>query len=161
MHLIDYDKMREIIKNGLETHLKVPVIRGNQTAKQPDYPFVSYNITTIAGANNGTWQQHEDGIDRKLVRSIWSFSVLAQSWNKSVSLANKTREWIDRAGRLILSDNGITVQSIGEITNRDNILTVEYECKNGFDVVFYVYDETANTIEQSSYIESAETIRTE
>ena len=54
-----------------------------------------------------------------------------------------------------MKDNGVIVQSVTNITNRDNILTVEYEYKNGFDVVFYLFDETENNIEQSGVIEEA------
>lgn len=135
----------------------MPVIRGNQTAELPAYPFASYNITTLASANNGTYQEHADGIDRLMVRSIWSFSFLSGDYDESVGLAIKAREWFERTGRTWLADNGVTVQSTTEITNRDNILTVEYERKNGFDVVFYVYDEVENPADTSGYIESVET----
>lgn len=137
----------------------MPVIRGNQTAAAPAYPYVSYNVTTIAGANNGTWQQHPDGIDRKMVRSIWSISTLSDDWDKSVELAVKAREWFEHSGRAWLAQHGAIVQSTTEINNRDNILTVEYERKNGFDVVFYVYDEAENLIGTTGYIESAEVAR--
>lgn len=157
--MIAYEKMRSIIPKGLADYLGVKVVRGNQAAPAPAYPYGSYNVTTIAGANNGTWQQHDDGIDRKLVRSIWSFTWLADDWDTSVSLAIKARSWLEHTGRLFLSEHGITVQSITDITNRDNVLTVEYERKNGFDVVFYVYDEVENLEDTNGYIESAEVTR--
>lgn len=156
MHLIDYKKMRETIPKGLKEYLGVPIIRGNQTAPAPAYPYGTYNVTTIAGANNGTWQQHEDGIDRLMVRSIWSFSFLSDDWDESVNLATKAREWFQHTGRSRLAEHGVTVQSTTEITNRDNILTVDYERKNGFDVFFYVYDEVGNPASTYGYIESAE-----
>ena len=70
--------------------------------------------------------------------------------SESVALASKAREWLDRSGTVYLNDNDIIVQSVGSITNRDNFLTVEYEHKNGFDVVFWLYDEVSFTRE---YIE--------
>ena len=51
-----YDKLRETVVKGLKDYLNVPVIRGNQNAEPPDYPYVSYNITTLESANNGTWE---------------------------------------------------------------------------------------------------------
>lgn len=153
--MINYDNMRATIPKGLQEHLKVPVIRGNQTAPAPELPYGTYNVTTIATANNGTWQQHEDGVDRKLVRSIWSFSFLSKDWDESVALAIKAREWLEHTGRLWLKDHGITVQSTTEITNRDNVLTVEYERKNGFDAYFYAFDEVEKP-NADRYIESAE-----
>lgn len=158
--MIPYNEMSTVIATGLKKHLGVIVIQGNQTAPAPAYPYGTYNVTTIAGANHGSWQQHTDGKDRKLVRSIWSFSWLSDDWDESVGMAIKAREWFEHTGRALLSEKGITVQSVTEITNRDNILTVEYERKNGFDVVFYVYDEVENLADASNeYIESAEVAR--
>lgn len=138
--MIAYKDMREAVATGLRQYLGVPVIRGNQSAKAPSYPYVAYNVTTVASENNGTYQRHEDGIDRLLVRSIWSISALSADWDESVSLAAKAREWFNHTGRAWLAEKGVTVQTTTEITNRDNVLTVEYERKNGFDVAFYVYD---------------------
>lgn len=144
--MIPYNKLREVIPAGLSKYLGITVIRGNQTAPAPAYPYGTYNVTTIASANNGTWEMHEDGIDRKLVKSVWSFSLLSDDWDESVELAIKARDWFDHSGRVWLADNGVFVQSVTGITNRDNILTVDYERKNGFDVTFYVYDEVETVV---------------
>lgn len=153
--MIPYKELTTAIPTGLREHLGIEVIQGNQTALPPSYPYGTYNVTTIAGANNGTWQVDADGKARKRVRSIWSFSWLSDDWDESVTLAIKAKNWFEHTGRAWLSEKGITVQSVTEITNRDNILTVEYERKNGFDVVFYVYDEENNLADTNSYIESA------
>ena len=154
--MIDYKSIRTVVQKALKAYLGIQVIRGNQSAPAPDYPYMSYNITTLAGANNGTWQEHDDGIDRKLVRSIWSFSSLSDDWDESVQNAIKAREWFEHAGRTMLAEHGITVQSTTEINNRDNILTVDYERKNGFDVVFYLYDEVESIVDTNGYIVDAE-----
>ena len=151
--MIDLKSKRTAIASGLREYIGVPMIRGDQTAQSPSYPFGVYNVTTIAGANNGTYQQHDDGVDRLMVRSIWSFTFLAADWETSVTLATKAREWFLHGGRVWLSDHGIVVQSATDIGNRDNILTVEYERKNGFDVVFYVYDEAENPTNSAGSIE--------
>lgn len=147
--MIDYNTLKQTVPKGLKEHLGIPIIRGNQTAKAPAHPYGTYNVTTIATKNGGTYQQHADGIDRKLVRSIWSFSFISDDWDESVGHAIKAREWFEHTGRLWLSDRGITVQSVTDITNRDNILTVDYERKNGFDVVFYVYDAVDNPCDET------------
>ena len=153
--MIAYKQMRSAVAQGLKDCLGVPVIRGNQTAEAPPYPYAVYNVTTIAGENNGTYQQHEDGTDRLMVRSIWSFSFLSKDWDESVMLATMAREWFLHSGRVYLSDHGINVQSATDITNRDNLLTVEYERKNGFDVVFYVFDEVESPSKSTGFIEGA------
>lgn len=157
--MIPYKELTTLVPTGLREHLGVPVIHGNQTAQAPAYPYGTYNVTTIASANNGTWQQHEDGIDRKLVKSIWSFSWLSDDMDESMELAIKARDWFEHTGRLWLTDRGIIVQSVTDIANRDNVLTVEYERKNGFDVVFYVYDEVESVVDTHGYIENVETSR--
>jgi len=154
--LIAFDKMRETVASGLREHLGVTVIRANQTADAPAHPYVTYNVTTPATKNDGTWQQHDDGIDRKLVRSVWSITILAKDFDESIMLATKARAWFEHTGRVWLDDHGITVQSTTDINNRDNILSVEYERKNGFDVFFYVFDETEKPSNTTGYIEGVE-----
>lgn len=151
--MLDLKPMRAKVMKGLKDYLGITMIRSDQTAEAPAYPYGTGKATTPAAANNGTYQQHEDGIDRLLVRSIWSFSFLSDDYDESIMYASKAREWFCHTGRVWLSDNGIIVQSVTDITNRDNILTVDYERKNGFDVVFYVYDEVENPSESTGYIE--------
>lgn len=158
--MINLKLMRETIAQGLSEYLGIKVIRGNQTAPAPPYPYCSYNLTTPAGENHGTWQEHEDGIDRLMVKSTWSMSFLSGDFDESIEHALRAREWFTHSGRGWLSMHGIIVQSCTQITNRDNILTVEYERKNGFDVFFYVYDEVQNLSETVGIIEGAELART-
>lgn len=154
--MIDYINIRNEFAKGLQEHLGIQIIRSNQTAPAPKHPYGTYNVVTIAAANNGTWQQHEDGKDRKLVRSVWSVTILAEDWDESVTLTLKAREWVEHTGRSWLAERGLVVQSVTDITNRDNILSVEYERKNGFDVVFYVYDEVESLTNTSGFIESVD-----
>lgn len=154
--MIDYAKYRPGVAKGLSKYIGVPVIRSDQNAPVESKSYLSYTITTLAGENNGTWQKHDDGIDRLLVESIWSFTSISDDWETSVNNAVKAREWITHVGQVELSALGINVRSATNITNRDNVLTVEYERKNGFDVVFYVYDELREPSEAYGYIESVE-----
>ena len=139
--MIDYDGIRKAVVKGLKEYLGCPVVRANQNENMPEYPFIAYTITTLMSANNGTYGEYEDGTLRKSVTQTWSISALSDDSTKSVTLAVKAREWLDRVGKLYLTENNVIVQSIGGITNRDNFLTVEYEYKNGFDVVFWLFDE--------------------
>lgn len=154
--MIPYNKIRTEVAKGLAEHLRIKMIRTNQAAPAPAYPYGCYTVTTIATANNGTWQQHEDGIDRKQVRMIMSLSFLSDDSEQSVELAINAREWLEHTGRIWLKDRGITVQSTTDVANRDNFLTSGYEHKQGFDVVFYAYDEVGSTTEATGYIEAAE-----
>lgn len=152
--MLDLKSIRAALFSGLSDYLGITMIRSDQTATAPAYPYGTGKATTPAAANNGTWQQHEDGIDRLMVRSIWSLSFLSDDYDESVMLATRAREWITHTGRAWLSERGITVQSATDIANRDNILTVDYESKHGFDVVFYVYEEAENPSATAGTIES-------
>lgn len=153
--MVDLYTLRKTVSQGLKEYLGIPVIRGNQEKEVPAHPYAAYNVTTLATKNGGTYQQHEDGTDRKLVKSIMSLSFLAKDYDESMMYASKAREWFDHSGRTWLSERGVIVQSVTDITNRDSILSGEYERKNGFDVTFYVYDEARNLTETNGIIESA------
>jgi len=56
-------------------------------------------------------------------------------------IAQKAKDWLDNVGNTYLNDNDIIVSRVTAITNRDNILTIDYEYRNGFDCVFWLYDE--------------------
>ncbi len=152
--MIDYNEVRTAVTSGLSEYLGCTVIRSNQNAAPPDYPFVSYTITTSASENNGTYEEWSDGTTRKLIKQTWSITALSNEADESVELAIKAREWLEYAGRKYLSDNGVIVRSVTSITNRDNILSVEYEYKQGFDVVFYLFENVENSINTTGTIEA-------
>lgn len=138
--MIDYENLRKTVVSGLSKYLGCPVIRNNQNAELPEYPFASYTITTPMTANNGTYGEYTDKKARKPVTCIWSISVQSDDDVQCVTLANKARDWLDYTGKAYLNDNDVIVQSVSAVGNRDNVLTVDYEYKKGFDVVFWLYD---------------------
>lgn len=154
--MIDYEGMCLKVAKSLKDYCGVPVIQSNQNEEPPFDTYLSYTITTLASENRGTYGIYADGIDRKPFTQIWSISSISPDNLKSVTNACKAREWLDYVGTTFFSDNGIVVQSVGSITNRDNFLTVGYEYKNGFDVVFWLMDEVENTAERDGYIETTE-----
>lgn len=154
--MIDFKNIYQTVAKGLKDYLGCSVIQSNQNKKMPAYPFVSYTITTPMSKYNGTYGVYKDGTKRKPFTQTWSISALSDDSDESVTLACKAREWLDEVGRTYLNDHDVIVQEIGSITNRDNVLTVEYEYKNGFDVVFWLFDTIEGTAETQDYIETAE-----
>lgn len=142
--MIDYEGMRNTVAKGLKEYLGCPVIRSNQNQEPLAYPYVSYTITTLMSENKGTYGEYDDGYSRKPVTSIWSITAQADDNLESVTLANKARVWLEYVGTTYLSDNEVIVELVGGITNRDNVLTTEYEYRNGFDVVFWLFDVVEN-----------------
>lgn len=144
--MIDYENIRSVIGKGLKDYLKKPVIRSNQNDTPPPYDYISYTITTLMSENRGTYGVYEDGAERKPITQTWSITSLSDNSSNSVVNAVKAREWFDKVGTLYLNDNGVIVQSVGGITNRDNFLTAEFEYRNGFDVVLWLFD-TVETVD--------------
>lgn len=146
--MIDNEGLRKTVVSGLSEYLKIPVVRGNQNAAPPDYPYLSYNVTTLESANNGTWGEYEDGTDRIPVTQTWSITVQSDKDSESITLASKAREFLCHTGTCYLNDNDVIVQSVTNITNRDSLITIEYEYRNGFDVVFWMMNEEKKPIEK-------------
>lgn len=139
--MYDIDKLRKTLVNGLSNALKVPVIRSDQNAEPPKYPYIVYTVTILAKHDRGTWGEYEDGKARKPFTQTISVKALSDDWGESNSLAMTARNWLDYAGRLFLKDNEVIVQSVGEVSERSNMLTVEYEYAHGFDAVFWCMDD--------------------
>lgn len=138
--MVDYENLRLTVVTGLRKYLGCPVIMNNQTVEAPPFPYVTYTITTPMTENKGTYGEYDDGKARKPVNCIWSITALSNKNTESLTLANKAREWLDFVATVHLNDNNVIVQSVGAVGNRDNLLTVGYEYKNGFDVVFWLFD---------------------
>lgn len=149
--------MRSTVVSGLKKYLKCPVIRANQNAEPPPFPYVTYTVITPMSENNGTYGEYADGVDRKPFTQTWSISALSDDDTESFTLACKAREWLDRVGTVYLNDNDVIVQIVGSITNRDNVLTIDYQYRKGFDVVFWMLDEIGRpeteTIENVEFAE--------
>lgn len=155
---MDNERIREVIVTGLRDYLGIPVIRSNQAALPPDYPYGSYTVTTVATANNGTWQVWNDGIDRLPVTQRWSLTFMAKTDSESVYYALKAREWLQHSGSVYLQDNDVIVQSATGITNRDNVLTTGWEYRNGFDIELWLCIEATNPVATGS-VESIESMQ--
>ncbi len=152
--MVDNVKLRETVISGLKKHLRVPVIRSSQNAEPPEYPYLSFTVTTVESANNGTWGVYSDGKDRIPVKQTWSITALSENDLESVTLAEKARDFSCHSGVCYLRDRGVIIEKATAITNRDNMITIEYEHRNGFDVVFWVMSEEENPVEKTGYIET-------
>lgn len=147
--MIDFRKNEIIIVEELQKVLSTSerpcaVIRGNQVAPIPLYPYVSYNVITPIVANNKQYCIDDEGNTFKELKQIWSFTVQSNDSTESQILAAKAFDWFSYNGNTFLSDNNIVAQSVTNITNRDNLLSVGYEYRNGFDVTFNLMHKIEN-----------------
>lgn len=101
--------------------------------------------------NNGTYGEFVENdtmIYRKEFQQVWSFTVQSDDDIESKILALKAYDFFDNVGTTILNENSAVVQKLSNITNRDNILTIEYEYRNGFDVTFAFMNEITTETEE-------------
>lgn len=151
--MVDCAKIRDVVCKGIKEYCGLPIIRSGQNAPAPDYPYISYTVTTLMSENNGTYSIKNDKVYKEVTQT-WSITIIADNYNTCIEKAMLVRNWLDFNGRMYLTDNDVVVQQITAITTRDNMLTVDYEFRCGFDVIFSCFDEIGDDRE---YIETIET----
>lgn len=158
--MINIETTRKIIASGLKKYLSCPVIRGNQTADMPKYPYGTYNIINLTNQYKGTYGEWSDGINRKPFIATFSFAFHSDDYAEAVKLANMAHEWLEQVGTVYLNDNDVIIQSVGSITDRSNLLTTEYEYTYGFDCFVWLYDEIDTDKAETGVIETFEITQT-
>jgi len=163
--VIDYKAKKDVIVNSLQEWLKqkgytCPVVLANQVTPVPEYPYISFTVINPIVENRKGYSV-TGGTRFKPLSQIWSFTVQSDKNTESVEIALHAYDWFASAGLEYLGDNGIAVQRIGNINNRDNLLSIEYEYRNGFDVTFSIIstvDDTTGVIEEAIITANREVI---
>lgn len=159
--MIDFRKNELIIVNGLQEWLAkkgydCPVIMANQAAPIPAYPYISYTVTSILSNTKG-YSVGEDGTRYKPMAQSWSFTIQSDDDVVAMNVAMEAYDWFALSGNTYLSDNRIVAQRVGNVTNRDNLISVEYEYRRGFDVEFLLmFEISKEDSETSGYINEAD-----
>lgn len=141
--MIDLRKNEIVIVEGLKDYLSTDlrpceVVRQNQVAKAPPYPFVSYTVTAPVLEKQGTYCEAEDGSLYMDATQNWSFTVQSDDADEAMALALRVFAYFTAVGLTALADKNITVRRVSGVTTRDNLLTIQYEHRNGLDVTFGV-----------------------
>lgn len=127
----------EALKKYLSTEFRTcEVIRQNQVAHIPPYPYVSYTVTTPINELKGTYCKAEDSTLYRNILQTWSFTVQSNDYDESLMLGMKVVDFFTAVGLVNLSDNNITVRNVTTLTSRDNLITIQYEHRHGLDVTF-------------------------
>jgi len=155
--LIDVRGIETTVVNGLGKFVGCPVIASNQTAPAPKYPYISHTITTAFVSDAKGFCVADDGRRFKQFNQVWSFTSQSDNDIESLFVALKIKNYFDLAGKTYLNDNGIVVVRTGNVSNRDNIITINYEYRNGIDVTFRLLDIIEKSdAETAGYIENVE-----
>lgn len=145
--MIDFVSIRNSIITGLNNHLSVPVIDGNTVNKKPNYPYVSFVITTTFsedfeneksltydGANT---TRTEDG------QMVISFTTHSNDYDQSRLLGLNALSYFEFYEEL--NANGIVVVNTTPLTDRDVLLVDTMERRVGFDTMFRVQSTLTRT----------------
>ena len=139
--MIDYRANEIVIVEALKTYLTskdraCEVVRQNQVAEVPPYPYVSYTVTTPVSEDKGTYNETEDGTLYKSILQTWSFTAQSNDQDEALTLATKIYDFFTVVAHSFLADNNITVRRVRNVTTRDNFISIQYEFRNGLDVTF-------------------------
>lgn len=138
--MINHAEIRKIIVDLLKAHVGVEVVLANQPSRKPEYPYISFTVTSPMIRTGGTYGRYSDGIDRKPVTQVWSITVQAQTADEAQTIAQKAFDFFDRFYDG-LTEHNIVVVRVGDISDRDTFLTIDYEHRCGFDVTFGLMNE--------------------
>lgn len=139
--MLDFRQPEIVIVEGLKEYLSTDyrpceVVRANQVAKIPAYPYVSYSVTTPMHEYRGGYSKAEDGTLYRSFLQTWSFTVQSDEQEEAINLAFKMHAYFSAVCLTAFADKGITVRRVRDISTRDNLLTIQYEYRNGLDVTF-------------------------
>lgn len=136
--MIKLEQIQETLIGELERHCACLFVPSNTTKEMPAYPYVSFALINDK-LKGGTYS--EDDRLYKPLDLTYSFTVQSKSELEAHAIAMLARDFLEETGRQKLYDAGIVIGNITGITSRDNLLTIEYEYRRGFDAVISVFNE--------------------
>lgn len=95
---------------------------------------MSYTVTSPVVSDTAHYSIAKDGTRYKSMNQIWSFTTQSADDERATNIALLAYDWFALTGDTYLSDNNIIALNVGNVTNRDNLLSIEYEYRRGFDV---------------------------
>lgn len=110
----------------------VPLLRQNQTAPLPAYPYAVFHLTGALVLAKGSFCEGEDG-PYKTARQTYSFTAVSANHDEALGLAAAMHAFFAAGGDVYLAEGGLCVTSLGGLTSRDNFMSAEYEKRQGFD----------------------------
>ena len=145
----------EALKDYISTEIRpCEVIRQNQNAPSPPYPYTTYTVTSLLPANGGTYSELEDGTLYRNITQTWSFTVQSDDQDEAYEIAMKIYDFFTAVALTALAGKNIAVMRVQNVSPRDSFLTIEYERRVGLDVTFglmYTITPPAEVIETATF----------
>ncbi|MDL2253316.1 hypothetical protein LJC49_04495 [Ruminococcaceae bacterium OttesenSCG-928-I18] len=159
--MINNREVERAVLTGLTAWLQprydkhVELVRANQPSPIPAYPYIAYTVVTPLAQKGGTFSKAPDGTFYKPAAQTWSIVVNSDDHDEAQTVAQLCHDFLAQAGSTYLGDAGIVVSTVGDITNRDNFITIEYEKRQGFDFTLALVNHVETTrAEMSGVIET-------
>ncbi len=123
------------IVRQLESYIGCAVVLTNQTAPVPPYPYISYTVITPVHSVDGTYCMR-GGVYYQPMLQTWSLTAHSGDSRSCQKLGMQMYDFFARAGRQVLYQKEIAVDSKTDLMQRDNLLTIQFEYRCGMDVIF-------------------------
>lgn len=153
-------KIRNDIVKGLRDYLGCHVVPTDTSADRPEYPFISYKITSPLSSGKtyslidkpifsepGKPADSIELIRREQAGFTMSVSAYSQNESEACDLAIKTANWFNFIGYLFLKEINVVVVNVSVIGDRTTQIVDSYEKRYGFDVRFRVARDIRTVIE--------------
>lgn len=131
----------------------MPVIMSDQSGPAPDYPYITYTVTSPylpnGGPNYSTAVEDGNMVERfeRHIDLVISFTALSGDPDEAMAYAMLMIEYYQNRASYELREVGVVVVSVSNVQNRDNLLTIDYERRCGIDVRFRVIDSASQGID--------------
>ena len=142
--MMDVKSLQREMLRLLEDYTGCKVVPANTTKQMPNYPYISYSLLNV-DTRKGTYSAHTgtkivEGIETPVnmlsmpARLKYSFTVQSDDDVEALIHSISIKDFFEESKRQELADIGLIVSDVGGITQRDNMLTIEYEYRKGLDV---------------------------
>ncbi len=145
---------RNAIIDGLEAHLRCPVVLSDQIGDMPEFPYCYYSVLTPRASNHvfgliGVQGSEKEGFKRlrsEPVTATMSFTFCGQNRktedgdyvsgeDEALELSEKARGFFLLNGHNIVTEYGdVVVNNVGSVVNRTGFVVEDTIRRYGFDI---------------------------
>lgn len=147
MSLIKHSEIRDPLVFGLHNYMDLLVVQQSSIGDQPEYPFCTYSVTSPY-LQLGQPEHYTDVQERSIehYEQVYSFTIASTDEDEAMDLCLKAVQYFKFYGVQELKDKNIVVVKISNVTARDNMITINYERRYGFDVRVRVASEEVQEV---------------
>lgn len=140
----DYTLLAKLMIEKIQEHMQLTLIESDSTGPAPDFPFVTYSVTSPFISVT------TDIVESEVFECVVSLTVHDSSKLMVLGLANRLNKLFRQFGiRNTFKEKKIVIVSLSAVQSRDNFLTYDYERLAGFDIRFRIKDSFVDDTKES------------